>query len=122
MSSLAILLLVRQHTGSFAYAGLTVGAFTLSGAAAAPLQGALVDRHGGHRVLMPFAAAQAAALVGLVLASQARAATAAVVVIAGSPGPWCRQWMPAFASCGRESHRNRAFSSPPINWTRPARR
>ena len=63
MFSLAVLLLVRQQTGSFLDAGLAVGVFTLTGAALSPLQGTLVDRLGQTRVLLPCAIAQAILLV-----------------------------------------------------------
>jgi MFS family permease len=86
MSALAILLLVRSHTGSFAAAGVAVGAFALTGAAAAPLQGALVDRHGQPRVLLPCAAGQVVLLAALALATQAGAPVAVVVVLAALAG------------------------------------
>lgn len=86
MSSLAILLLVRVQTGSFAIAGIAVGAFTLSSAATSPVQGMLVDRLGGDRVLVAFAVGQAGALVAVVLAAQARAASGVVVVLAALAG------------------------------------
>jgi MFS family permease len=54
MTSLAILLLVRLEAGSFALAGIAVGAFTLSSAATTPAQGRWVDRVGGPRVLIGF--------------------------------------------------------------------
>ncbi|HEY7892572.1 MAG TPA: MFS transporter [Solirubrobacteraceae bacterium] len=66
MSSLAILLFARAASGSFVVAGLAVGAFTLASAAVAPLQGALVDRFGQARVLLPCAAGQGVLLAALV--------------------------------------------------------
>jgi MFS family permease len=86
MSSLAVLLLVRQRTGSFASAGIAVGAFTLTGAAAAPVQGALVDRYGGRLVLLPCAIAHGAWLSALVIAADAGGATAELAVFAGIAG------------------------------------
>ncbi len=85
MATLAILLLIRQEKGSFTPAGLVVGAFTLASAAAAPVQGALVDRY-GRRVLAPFAVSQAAALVALVALAQGGAPTAALMAIAVAAG------------------------------------
>ena len=82
MSTLAILLLIHQETGSFASAGVVVGAFTVASAAAAPVQGTLVDRYGGRRVLAPFAVLQAAALVAVVLLARGGASLAALVAIA----------------------------------------
>jgi MFS family permease len=90
MSALAILLLVRHHTGSFGSAGVTVGAFAISQAAASPVLGALVDRFGQRRVLLPCAAAQSALLVLLVVAVASGApvaALAALAAVAGAPLP-----------------------------------
>lgn len=87
MFSLAILLLVRGRTGSFLDAGLTVGAFTLAGAAVSPLQGALVDRVGQTRVLLATAGGQGALLVGfvgLVQSGAPRAATVGMAALAGA--------------------------------------
>lgn len=85
MSSLAILLLVRQRTGSFAAAGLAVGTFTLCAAAATPVLGGQLDRH-GRRIVMPLAAGHAAALVALVVVSSAEPAVGLIAVIAGIAG------------------------------------
>ena len=73
MSTLAILLLVRSRTGSYAAAGVAVGAYALASAACAPVQGRLVDRFGRMRVLAPAAFLQGLALVALVLAGPAPA-------------------------------------------------
>lgn len=86
MATLAILLLIRQEKGSFTPAGLVVGAFTLASAAAAPIQGALVDRYGSRRVLAPFAVGQAGALAALVALARGGAPTAALMVIAVAAG------------------------------------
>jgi MFS family permease len=82
MSTLAILLLIHQETGSFASAGVVVGAFTLASAAAAPVQGALVDRYGGRRVVTPFAVLQALSLVALVLLARGGASIVVLITIA----------------------------------------
>src|SRR5690349_9583965 len=68
--SLAILLLVRETTGSFAAAGAVVGAYGLATAAGAPIQGRLVDRFGPPRVLLIAAVGQAVALAVIVLAAR----------------------------------------------------
>src|SRR5436305_1776232 len=70
MASLAILLLVRATTHSYAAAGLAVGAYALTNAACVPLQGRLVDRLGRVRVLAPSAVSHA----GVVLPCVAGAA------------------------------------------------
>jgi MFS family permease len=97
MSSLAILLLVRAHTGSFAIAGASVGAFALAGAAAAPMQGALVDRLGQPRVLLPCAALQSSLLLLLVAGAQWRLPGGALIVLAGLAGAF----LPPISACAR---------------------
>ncbi len=74
MLSLAILLLVRSRTGSYAAAGIAVGAYALCSAACAPIQGRLVDRFGRVPVLAPAAFLQGIALAALVAAGRAPAA------------------------------------------------
>ena len=86
MTSLAVLLLVHQHTRSFTTAGVAVGAFTLMSASTTPLQGRLVDRLGGAPVLVGFAIAQAVGLAGLVVAAQLGSAAPALVVFSAIAG------------------------------------
>jgi MFS family permease len=86
MASLAVLLLVRESTASFAAAGLVVGAYALGSAATAPLQGALIDRLGQARVLVPSAVLQASLLVGLTAAARAHAPVIVLVVFAALAG------------------------------------
>jgi predicted MFS family arabinose efflux permease len=86
MSGLSILLLVRDRTGSYALAGVAVGAFALATAAAAPAQGALLDRLGRTRVLPPCALAQALVLVALVVAARERTGGVVLIALAGLAG------------------------------------
>jgi MFS family permease len=86
MSSLAILLLVRGATHSYAVAGLAVGAYALASAALSPVQGRLIDRVGRARVLLPVAMVQAAVLIALVLVAHAKAGPAALVLLSGLAG------------------------------------
>ena len=86
MLSLAVLLLIRGRTGSFALAGLAVGAFALANAAVAPIQGALVDRLGQPRVLGACSGGQSLLLVLLVAAAQARLPSALLIGIVGLAG------------------------------------
>jgi MFS family permease len=86
MFSLALLLFVREQTGSFLAAGVTVGAFTLAGALTSPVHGARVDRLGQARVLASCASAQGVLLVALVVCSRAGAPVAAVVAVAALAG------------------------------------
>jgi MFS family permease len=86
MSSLAILLLVRGATHSYAAAGVSVGASALATAACAPLIGRLVDRFGRARVLVPFSLAQACAYASLVLATRAGGDVALLVALSALAG------------------------------------
>lgn len=69
--SLAIVLLVRQETGSFAQAGIASAAWALGAGAIAPLQGRLVDRFGQPEVLIPSTLLNAGAVAAFVLSARA---------------------------------------------------
>jgi MFS family permease len=89
ISGLAILLYVREVTGSFATAGVCTGALALGSAVGAPLQGRLVDRR-GVAMLAPLAAVHSAALLGVWAAGAADApapALAALALLAGAGLP-----------------------------------
>src|SRR5581483_8406248 len=86
MTSLGILLLIRSHTGSYAAAGVAVGAYDFSTAAGAPLVGRLIDRFGRRRVLGPGAVLQTLVLVALVVTAQAGAGAAPLVLLSAMAG------------------------------------
>lgn len=86
MSSLAVLLLVREATHSYAAAGAAVGAGALAGAICGPLLGRLIDRFGRRMVVGPAAAAQAVAYVLLALAARGHAGALVLIVVAGLTG------------------------------------
>ncbi len=86
MAPLAVLLLVRGATHSYALAGLAVGASAFATAGCAPLLGRRVDARGRGRVLMPLAAGQAVFYVLLVVAAEAHAPAAVLVVLAAMIG------------------------------------
>ena len=86
MSSLAILLLVRGATHSYAAAGMSVGAYGFASAASAPVVGRLVDRFDPRRVLAPCAWAQACVYVTLVLATGAGAGAGALIALSALAG------------------------------------
>jgi MFS family permease len=69
MAPLAVLLLVRGATHSYAVAGFAVGAQALATAGCAPVIGRLVDQVGRRRVLAPLACGQAAVYALLVVAA-----------------------------------------------------
>jgi len=102
MSSLAILLLVRGTTHSYAAAGVAVGAFALATAACAPLLGRLVDHFGRARVLLPFACAQACVYGLLVVAAQAGAGGVVLIVLSGLAGALLPPIAPAVRALLRE--------------------
>jgi MFS family permease len=86
MTSLAILLLVRAHTGSYAAAGVAVGAYDFATAGGAPLLGRLVDRFGRARVLPPVAGIQGVMLVALVLAAHDGAGAIVLIILSAAAG------------------------------------
>ena len=86
MAPLAILLLVRGATHSYAAAGVAVGASAFATAGCAPLLGRLVDRFGRRRVLAPLAMTQAAMYALLVLAARAGAGSLALIGLAALSG------------------------------------
>jgi predicted MFS family arabinose efflux permease len=81
ISGLAILLYVRDVSGSFAAAGLSAGALALGSAAGAPFQGRLVDRR-GVGMLLPLAAVHAAGLLAIWGAGAAGGPTGLVAAMA----------------------------------------
>jgi MFS family permease len=86
MAPLAVLLLVRGATHSYAAAGAAVGASAFATAACAPVLGRLVDARGRRRVLLPLAGGQAVLYGLLVLAAQSHAGVAVLIVLAALSG------------------------------------
>jgi MFS family permease len=64
---IAIVLIVSAQTDSYGFAGLVSGFFVLGEAIGNPVVGILVDRLGQGRVLKPFVAAHAVAVVGFLV-------------------------------------------------------
>jgi len=79
ISGLAILLYVREVTGSYAAAGAAAGALALGGGVGAPFQGRLVDRR-GLGMLLPLAVLHAAGLMAVWAAGAAGAGTGLLVL------------------------------------------
>jgi MFS family permease len=69
MTPLALLLLVRQETGSYTAAGLAGAIYALTGATLSPVAGRVADRIGPSPVLLVTAVAHPLALIGLLLAA-----------------------------------------------------
>jgi MFS family permease len=66
INALAIVLYLRDRTGSFAVAGAVSGMLAAGSGVGAPVQGRLVDRIGARRVLLPLAVVHAVALGAVV--------------------------------------------------------
>jgi MFS family permease len=89
INALALLLFVREATGSFAVAGATTGALALGGGIAGPFVARLVDRR-GPRMLMPLACVYAAAILSVLALGEAAApgfVLVAVAFLAGTAFP-----------------------------------
>jgi MFS family permease len=83
---LALVLFLRERTGSYAAAGGVAAAFAIGSATAAPYAGRLVDRLGARRVLVPMTGVHAGALLAVVAAGYAGVPLAAMVALGGLAG------------------------------------
>jgi len=83
---LAIVLLVREETGSFAAAGAASAAWAIGAGVLAPIQGRLVDRFGQPRVLVPSTIANAAAVLGVIVCAGERGPTWLIALLAFAGG------------------------------------
>jgi MFS family permease len=86
VTALALLLFMRERTGSFATAGLIAGAYALAAGVFAPVGGRLVDRHGQTRVIVPFVFLHGAAVSSLVLLGLAGAPSGVLGIVAALSG------------------------------------
>lgn len=90
MNALGILLLVSMTTGSYAFAGVVSGCYTLAAAVASPFSSRLVDRFGQSRVLLPVGLADAAFMIVLAFTVIWQLPSAVIVVaalVAGTAHP-----------------------------------
>jgi len=85
INGLAVILFLRETTGSFATAGLVAGALALGAGMGAPAAARLVDRKGAIW-LLPLAAGHAAAILGLWGLGEIGAPAAALVAIGLAAG------------------------------------
>lgn len=81
INGLAVLLFIREQTGSFGTAGLVSGAIALGAAAASPFASRLVDRRGA-RMLLPLGVAHAVAVLSIWALGAAGAPTALLIAAA----------------------------------------
>src|SRR3954454_15853280 len=86
INALALILYLREQTGSYAVAGVVAGGLAAGSGVGAPVQGRLVDRFGQRRVLVPLAFVHAAALGGVVGLAELQAPTAALVACSVAAG------------------------------------
>ncbi|WP_405003040.1 MFS transporter [Kitasatospora purpeofusca] len=88
---LALLLTVREATGSYSAAGAAMALFALASVLLSPVRAGLVDRHGPRRVLPPMAVLYGALLLAVVVVTArpgaAPAAVGTLVVAAGACTP-----------------------------------
>jgi MFS family permease len=94
---LAIVLLVQEHSGSFADAGAASAAWAIGASAVAPLQGRLVDRFGQPAVLIPSTLLNAASIVGVVVVAESEGPLALLCAFAAVGGAA----MPPIGACMR---------------------
>lgn len=80
INALAIVLYLREQTGSFAIAGVVSGTLAAGSGVGAPVQGRLVDRIGARRVLVPLAFVHAVALGSIVAFAELGAPTVVLVL------------------------------------------
>src|SRR5919107_1401706 len=78
--TIALVLFLREETGSFATAGAVVAALAVADGVFAPLKGRSVDRLGQTRLLVPLALVHAAALGTLIALGVSDASPAALLV------------------------------------------
>ncbi|EPD69603.1 MFS transporter [Streptomyces sp. HGB0020] len=86
MTPLALLLLVEEATGRYAWAGLAVGLYALAGVSVSPVIGRLADRQGPSRVLLGTAIVHAMALIGLVITARGGSALPVSCTVAAAVG------------------------------------
>jgi len=86
INALALILYLREQTGSYAVAGIVAGGLAAGSGVGAPVQGRLVDRFGQRSVLVPLAFVHAAALGSVVALTELGAPTAALLACSLSAG------------------------------------
>lgn len=84
--SLAIILLVRGETGSFAIAGAVEAGFAVATAISLPIQGRLIDRLGQSGILATAVLLNPIALLGLILAAKSGAGTVPLMALGAACG------------------------------------
>ena len=86
MVGFALLVFLRQSLGDFAVAGATVGIYFVAMAAAAPVQGRIIDRIGPLPLLVITGIAQPLALLGILFTARGHASFALLAACAAAAG------------------------------------
>lgn len=86
MLGFAMLMFLRETLGNFALAGIAVGANFIAMAAAAPLQGRIIDRIGPRPVLIVTGMVQPLALLGILYSTRAGLPFPLIAVCAAASG------------------------------------
>ncbi|HEY6762930.1 MAG TPA: MFS transporter [Baekduia sp.] len=86
MNGIAIVLFLREHTGSYAAAGAVAAAFGLAVGVTGPLLGRLIDRRGLTPVVVPATLLHAVCMVALVVCGLSDAPLGLLVVLAALAG------------------------------------
>jgi MFS family permease len=86
MVGFSMLMFLRESMGDFAHAGTAVGINFIAIAAAAPVQGRFIDRHGPRRLLLLTGFVQPLALVAILVSVKMQMPFAVVAVFAALAG------------------------------------
>ena len=86
INALALILYLREQTGSYAVAGIVAGGLAAGSGVGAPVQGRLVDRFGQRRVLVPLGFVHAVALGSVVALTELGAPTAVLLACSLAAG------------------------------------
>ncbi len=84
--AVGIILVIRQHSGSLALAGVVVGTVSLAAGLARPVQGMLIDRRGTRGLMALCGLIHPAALIGIVALAPAHFAGGALIVLGAAAG------------------------------------
>jgi MFS family permease len=97
INGLAIILFLREHTGSYAAAGAVAAAFGIALGVSSPLIGRLIDRRGLAQVVLPLALLHTLAMVALVVLGLSGAPVGVLALVAVAAG----SFLPPLGSISR---------------------
>jgi MFS family permease len=86
INGLAIVLFLREHTGSYAAAGAVAAAFGAALGLSSPLLGRIIDHRGLRQTIVPLALAHAVAMAALVACGLADAPVVVLAMLAAAAG------------------------------------